>query len=171
MRKILKKNNIFAFILGAIIFGSIGVVSAYAIFANDIGYTPKDTTWEVDNVKDAIDDLYAKSSSGILDNTSFYLRVENYSSSRDSSSLLAFSKLSYYKKFKISNRTLNSYASYCTIYGWSLKQNKPIVLNDNEEYFIQSDNDDYQFNSIFIYTRSSSDGSQAQCQALIDLYN
>ena len=60
MKKIFKKSNIFAFILGALIFGSIGVVSAYTIFANDIGYTPKDTTWEVDNVKDAIDELYMK---------------------------------------------------------------------------------------------------------------
>ena len=60
MKKIFKKSNIFAFIIGALIFGSIGVVSAYTIFANDIGYTPSDTTWDVDNVKDAIDDLYIK---------------------------------------------------------------------------------------------------------------
>lgn len=67
MKKIFKKSNIFAFILGAIIFGSIGVVSAYTIFANDIGYTPKDTTWkksngeDITNVQDAIDILYDKS--------------------------------------------------------------------------------------------------------------
>ena len=54
------KKGIIGFVLGALIFGGIGVVSAYTIFANDIGYTPKDTTWEVDNVKDAIDDLYTK---------------------------------------------------------------------------------------------------------------
>lgn len=58
MKKIFRKSNIFAFVLGAIIFGGIVGVSAYTILANDIGYTPKDTTWEVDNVKDAIDDLY-----------------------------------------------------------------------------------------------------------------
>ena len=55
--KKLIKNNLFGFILGAIIFGSIGV-AASQLFANDIGYTPIDTTWQVDNVKDAIDDLY-----------------------------------------------------------------------------------------------------------------
>ena len=54
------KKGIIGFVLGALIFGSIGVVSAYTILANDIGYTPKDTTWEVDNVKDAIDELYDK---------------------------------------------------------------------------------------------------------------
>ena len=44
--------------LGAIIFGSISVVSAYAILAGNIEYSPKDTTWEVDNVESALNDLY-----------------------------------------------------------------------------------------------------------------
>ena len=63
MKKIIK-NPIFTFILGAVIFGGIVGVSAYTIFANDIGYTPKDTTWkksngeDITNVKDAIDELY-----------------------------------------------------------------------------------------------------------------
>lgn len=65
MKKIFK-SRIFAFVLGAILFGGIGVVSAYTILANNIGYTPKDTTWkktngeDITNVKDAIDDLYDK---------------------------------------------------------------------------------------------------------------
>ncbi len=60
------KSRIFAFILGAVIFGGIVGVSAYTIFANDIGYTPKDSTWkksngeDITNVKDAIDELYIK---------------------------------------------------------------------------------------------------------------
>lgn len=65
MRKALK-SRIFTFILGALIFGSIGVVSAHTILANDIGYTPKDTTWkksngeDITNVSEAIDELYNK---------------------------------------------------------------------------------------------------------------
>lgn len=59
MKRIIK-NPIFTFILGTLIFGGIVGVSAYTIFANDIGYTPKDSTWKVDNVKDAIDELYNK---------------------------------------------------------------------------------------------------------------
>ena len=68
MKKIIK-NPIFTFILGALIFGGIGVVSAYTILANDIRYTPKDTTWkkssgeDITNVQDAIDELYNKTSS------------------------------------------------------------------------------------------------------------
>ena len=65
MKKIFK-SRVFAFVLGALLFGSIGVVSAYTILANDVGYTPKDTTWkksngeDITNVKDAIDELYIK---------------------------------------------------------------------------------------------------------------
>ena len=66
MKKVLK-SNVFAFILGALIFGGIGAVSAYAILASDIGFTPKDSTWkksdgtDITNVKDAIDELYLNS--------------------------------------------------------------------------------------------------------------
>jgi len=65
MKKFIK-NNIVGFILGAVIFTGITSVAAYTIFANDIGYTPKDTTWkksngeDITNVEDAIDDLYSK---------------------------------------------------------------------------------------------------------------
>ena len=52
------KSRIFTFILGAILFGSVGVVLAYTLFAQDIGFTPIDNTWEVNNVKSALDDLY-----------------------------------------------------------------------------------------------------------------
>ena len=71
MKKIIK-SRVFAFILGAIIFGSIGVVSAYTIFADNIGYTPKDSTWkksngeDITNVKDAIDELYNKANTNNL---------------------------------------------------------------------------------------------------------
>lgn len=66
MKKIFK-SRIFAFILGAFIFSGITAVSAYTILANDIGYTPKDTTWkksngeDITNVKEALDELYTRS--------------------------------------------------------------------------------------------------------------
>lgn len=60
MKKFLT-SRIFTFILGAVIFSGITGVAAYSILASDIGYTPKDSSWEVNNVKDAIDDLYTKS--------------------------------------------------------------------------------------------------------------
>ena len=57
MKKIIK-NPIFIFILSAIIFGSMGVVLAATILAKDVSYTPSNTNWKVDNVGDAIDELY-----------------------------------------------------------------------------------------------------------------
>ena len=65
MKKVFKKGYIFSFILGAIVFGSVGTYAAYSVLADNIGYTPKDTTWkkandeDITNVKDAIDELYS----------------------------------------------------------------------------------------------------------------
>ena len=72
MKKFIK-NNIIGFILGAVIFSTI-TVFAYDLFANNIGYTPIDDTWKkidgssIDNVKDAIDDLYHKANGINFDN-------------------------------------------------------------------------------------------------------
>lgn len=63
------KKNIFYFILGAIIFGGIGTVLAATLLATDVAYTPEDNTWEVNNVQEAIDDLYSKIE--IFDNISW----------------------------------------------------------------------------------------------------
>ena len=60
MKRIIK-NPIFMFILGAVIFGGIGVVYAYVATASDVSYSPSDTSWNVSNVKTALDDLYTKS--------------------------------------------------------------------------------------------------------------
>ena len=77
MKKIFRKSNIFSFLLGAIIFGGITGVAAYSIFADNIGYTPSDTTWKkangeaIENVKDAIDELYTKASQSQVNNIKF----------------------------------------------------------------------------------------------------
>ena len=57
------KSRIFIFILGVI--SAIGITSvfAYSIFANNIGFSPTDTTWKkvdgtaIENVSEALDDL------------------------------------------------------------------------------------------------------------------
>ena len=55
MKKALK-NPLFTFFLGAILFCGISVL-AYSILAPDVGFSPSDEEWDVDNVKDALDDL------------------------------------------------------------------------------------------------------------------
>ena len=60
------KSRIFTFILGAVIFSCITLVSAYSLFANNVGFNPTDNTWKNDddnditNVQDALDDLYLR---------------------------------------------------------------------------------------------------------------
>ena len=58
MKKIIK-NNIFGFLIGIILYS--GVVYAANLYkAVDVKYDPTDTSWEVSNVNDALNDLYDK---------------------------------------------------------------------------------------------------------------
>ena len=65
MKKVLK-SRMFAFLIGAIIFGSIGVYAASEIFASSVTYSNTNSGLQneegnaVDNVQDAIDVLYKK---------------------------------------------------------------------------------------------------------------
>jgi len=57
MKKIINKSSIFTFILGILFCnGIIYGVNLYK--SEDIQYTPTDNSWEVDNVNDALNDLY-----------------------------------------------------------------------------------------------------------------
>ena len=56
--KKLFNNSLFMFILGALIFGSIGTILALDIIASEIEYLPKYNTWNVSNLQGAINDLY-----------------------------------------------------------------------------------------------------------------
>ena len=58
----LLKNNIFGFVLGAILFSGIGYVVAAGISSSSISYTNSKNS-SVDNIEEALDDLYIKSSS------------------------------------------------------------------------------------------------------------
>ena len=60
----MKKNNkitkydIFFFVLGAIIFSSINIVFAYTLNATNVGFTPTEKDWQVDNVYDALEYIH-----------------------------------------------------------------------------------------------------------------
>ena len=59
MKKLLH-NSLFTFILGALIFGIGGVLAEYIIFADNVVYSPENENWEVNNVQDALDELYTQ---------------------------------------------------------------------------------------------------------------
>ena len=52
--------RIFYFVLGFVAAIGITTVFAYSYLSEEVGYTPKEEDWNVDNVSDAIDDLYDK---------------------------------------------------------------------------------------------------------------
>ena len=51
------KKTVFAFLLGVVLTGSTAGVVALNYNAKNIGYTPSDNSWNVNNVEDAIKDL------------------------------------------------------------------------------------------------------------------
>ena len=90
MKKILN-SRLFAFIMGAIICGTTGVIASN-LMASNIAYTPKDNTWGVNNVEAAIDSLkLSKTSDNYsteekvvgtwIDGKPLYQKVVNFSSS------------------------------------------------------------------------------------------
>lgn len=60
MKKSLK-NNIFYFILGAVIFGGVSVYATYKLMAEEVSFIPGDKSWKVGSVKEALDSLYERS--------------------------------------------------------------------------------------------------------------
>jgi len=58
MRKIFI-SKLFYFILGIIISSGITVYAATTLLSKDIGFVPDNSSWEVNNVQDALNDLYS----------------------------------------------------------------------------------------------------------------
>ena len=63
MRKVIKliKNNILGFIIGVLMTSSVGVIAATLYYSNQVSYTPSDTSWNVDNVEKALNELRSSS--------------------------------------------------------------------------------------------------------------
>ena len=64
MKKIFK-SRIFFLILGMIITTTIGVTASVLYNASEIGFTPSDPNWKVNNLNDAIHDLYKGKSTAV----------------------------------------------------------------------------------------------------------
>ncbi|MBR1416338.1 MAG: hypothetical protein IJ572_00780 [Bacilli bacterium] len=74
MKKIFK-NPLFTFIIGTVIFSAVSVL-AYSIVSSNVGFTPKDSSWEVENVSEALDDLYDRTNSIALKKICRYVDSE-----------------------------------------------------------------------------------------------
>ena len=57
----MKKDSIkliIAFILGGIFFGAFSVYATIMVVSSNVSYLPRDNEWNVENVEDALDELY-----------------------------------------------------------------------------------------------------------------
>lgn len=180
MKKLFKRSNIFSFLLGALIFTGITSVAAYSIFANDIGYTPKDTTWkksngeDITNVEDAINELYTKSNKEILNKFTISIDSDSYSTTRIGRFDLNFagSITDNYKYFKVlSVNKLGNTTKSCEIKTWSNEKRAAYNIELNKQYEMKSSTDGYNYGTIILEALSTSDGSRGWCNSIIEFYN
>lgn len=143
MKRLLNKlrhNTLFGIIIGGIVFGIAGVSATVLYQANQISYTPSDSMWKVDNVKDAIDDLFSNTNSNTkeitktIKGTSFtYVQVDAYDSFTNS---LGYTKLTMTTLNQLGDITVddvsikNNYVLVDGIYTWDLTDtiNKLITI-------------------------------------------
>ena len=130
IKKVLK-SRLFIFISTALFFSGIGVVFAFTVLAPDVGFTPKDTNWAVDDVKEALDSLKTK-----IDG---YQKVEyalfNYTG--EAQVEIKDSFVLAYNKIKLLSKTIYS-GNSCTL---SFKFNdgtNAYTLNLNQEYSLKN---------------------------------
>ena len=64
---------IITIVITAIICISTTVYASYKYFAKDIGFTPKNENWQVDNLEDAVNDLYENKENNLVCN-SYYTK-------------------------------------------------------------------------------------------------
>ena len=164
----MKKSNIFSFIVGAVLFGGIGVVAAYNMLAKDIKYTPSDTSWNVDNVEDAIDDLYANKNKEILNKFTLKVRAESYSSTYQGVTNYNMNNMSSikdnYQFFKITDISTENLKSY-EFAGWDTKTKTIIPIQMNKEYSLD------QISSFWIIVTSNSNGTMGYAIPTVEFYN
>lgn len=121
MKKI-NKSHIFSFILGVIITASIVGVSATILYsASEIGFTPTNPNWNVDNLESAINDLYNNQNNNVSSDMSTYLTsIETF---KDSNKMDEIISNSTYTNFIFNNN--NSIIA--------LDNSNPLVSNDTSK--------------------------------------
>ena len=144
-------NKLFFFLLGFILTSGITVFAAI-VNANDIKYTPNDSNWNVENVEEAINDLYKNRNE--INNFKGEFRLSAYDESNNNA------KESYvdinvnnYKNLKITISDLltgENYSSYyeCKVYG---DNTEILSINEIKTYEINVE----QYSNIRIYYKEN----------------
>ena len=156
------KNNIFGFIVGAVIFGCLGVIAANMVNARDILY--RDT-----NVESAIDDLYTKANHELLRELTLKIRTQNNGASyMSNTNYMMFDNkiMQYYDYFMITNVSCSNVDS---------SKGGGLTYGDNHgSYEVLSANTKYSFEvytNIWTNVISTSNDLASYCDVTIKFYN
>ena len=157
MKKFLK-SRLFFFILGVLVCLT-STVLAYSYFANEVGFTPTDEYWSVDNTKKALDWLYNFEAKKAVD-------TDMISLSPTSSSVLyrVDAKKNMYSKYKIRlgwHQGDNCNASEYLIDDTGTTKYTKEILYDTE----------YIINRTYTQVQLHLKGNGSWCNITIDLYN
>ena len=149
------------FVVGVASIFTSGVIAA-KLTAKDVGFTASNEEWKVDNVEDAVNDLYA--SYNTVFETS--LRTESHSKNVGVTNFnLQSGSFKRYRYFKITKKTPNENVDKYNIYGWSVVEDSAIILNLNEEYDIN------EINNLWIVISSKTEGLEANGYTTVLFYN
>ena len=142
MKKIIKNNlKVFvAVVISGIIFGGIGVYAANTYLAHDISYTPSNENFDANNVEDALNELY--------DKTSCSKGMIHHASNTQMKIELGYEPSIFYASFYWPSLDMSLYLTYdknisSDIYlNYDEKQvgiEGPVVANYNSLVFIKED--------------------------------
>lgn len=109
MKRVIR-SRIVAFIIGALLFSGVSVYATYSILANDIGYTPSNDSWNVDNVQDAINYLYDKTN--VLNDLDCVSSQVHHNSNTQFDINLGFVPTKFYASYHWNNENMDLYVLY-----------------------------------------------------------
>ena len=147
MKRILKSRLLY-FILGAVIFSSVSVF-AYSIIANQVGFNPLDSTWDVSDTAEALDDLnYRINSFNVeateLNGTYIKVKVPNYVQEISS-------KYTYYINGVSKETTTSSTYTFTGLEVNTTYKIKVIALDSNNKIIKTSSTDITTPNRLWLY--------------------
>ena len=157
----MKKYNI-GFIIGAIVFGSIGVYASIKYQASEIEYNNE----TLDNV---LDELYNVTNKEVINKITIHLCTKhNANLNYGGNTIISFNEslINAYDYFKIYNYSQNEYVSSCSVRA-SQKNSGAISLTSYIKYNIDDDS------SVWINLLKNNNNSNvdAQCCYDFDFYN
>ena len=154
--KKLFKSRIFIFILGVVLSCSITSVLAYTLFANNIGFSPTDTSWNVNNVQDALDNV------NYMIKNNQHLKFALFNNTGEAQIEINQDFVNSYNNIKLVNRTIYS-GNSCSM---------SIKYNDGTNAYTMNLNQEYNLKNLYAQNyRKLSITSNGWCWINYELYN